>query len=282
MDVIRISKLQYYKYIKGSQSSAEGVSSPVTLDVAIPAIEKDLPILPCAIDSVRQCVKHPIKNVYVISPESDKIKEICKDLNCIFINETSVLPFKKNDLGYIVKGLDRSSWLYQQFLKYSLDSVCSQEHFLMLDADTVLLRQQVFEIDNKIVFLHSDEHHQPYYDLYKQLFGKKTLTNLSFTSHQSLMQKSKLTELKNDIEQRCGNDNWYHCLLKLLKKSEKFSMSEQEIYGQWMLQNYPNEIEREYWFNIPCKRKNISKVSETKNNLAKKYRSISFHSYLNI
>jgi hypothetical protein len=280
MTIIGIIQLGYYKYIKGNVSSIEGVRSPISLDIVLPAIEKDLAILPYAVESVRQWVKHPIKNIYVISPESEMIKEVCRNLNCIFINETSILPFKKNDLHYTINGADKSNWLYQQFLKYSIDSVCAQEHILILDADTVLLRPQVFEIDNKIVFLHSDEHHQSYFNLYKQLFGKETLTNLSFVSHQVLMQKSKLIELKNEIEFRHGDDKWYNCILKQLESSNDFRMSEYEIYGQWMLQNYPNEIEREYWFNIPCKPKNILKMNQIKNTLLKKYRSVSFHSYL--
>lgn len=279
-EIHQIDTLGYYKYIKENISSREDISSSVALDIVIPSIEKDLTSLPYSINSVRQWVKHPIKNIYIISPESEKIQDICMNLNCTFIDETTVLPFKKNDLHYFVKGLDRSGWLFQQFLKYSMDSVCSQEHFLILDADTVLLRPQVFEIKNKIVFLHSDEHHQPYFNLYKQLFGKETQTNLSFISHQILMQKSKLMELKNEIESRHRDETWYNIIIKLLYSSNEFAMSEYEIYAQWMLQNYPNEIEREYWFNIACKPKNISKLNKINHNLAKKYRSVSFHSYL--
>jgi len=276
----QIDTLGYYKFIKGNVSSSEGVSSPVSLDIVIPVIEKDLAILPHAIAGVRQWVNHPIKNIYVISPESPKINEICRDLGCTFIDETTVLPLRKSDLHYFVKGVDRSSWLYQQFLKYSMDSVCSEEYFLILDADTVLLRPQVFEIKDKIVFLHSDEHQQPYFNLYKQLFGEETATNLSFVSHQVLMQKSKLNEIKKAIEQRHGGDVWYNTIVQLLKSSPEFAMSEYEIYGQWMLRTYPDEIEREYWFNIPCKPENIARLDTMKNSLAKKYRSVSFHSYL--
>jgi tRNA A22 N-methylase len=94
------------------------------------------------------------------------------------------------------------------------------------------------------------------------------------------MQKSKIVELKNEIELMNEDNKWYEILLKLLKTSNDLSMSEYEIYGQWMLQNYPNEIEREYWFNIPCKPKKISKIINIKDNLSQKYRSVSFHSYL--
>lgn len=279
MGITRKVQHGYYKYIKGSKSSSEEISSPLILDIAIPVVEKDLAILPYTIESVKHYINHPVKNIYIISPNSDKIKDICKELKCTFINEITLLSLQKMDFHYIVNGINRTGWLYQQFLKLSLDSICSQEYFLMLDADTVLLRPQVFEINKKIVFLHSDEHHQPYYNFYKKLFGKSTLTNLSFTSHQCLMQKSKLTELKNEIEQKHACGKWYYCILKLLNSTD-FSLSEQEIYGQWMLHNYPDEMRREYWFNIASEPKNISKLNENKNFLAKKYRSISYHHYL--
>ena len=49
------------------------------------------------------------------------------------------------DIGLVVNGVDRSKWIYQQFLKWSGDDLAETTHYLVVDADTVLIRPQVFE-----------------------------------------------------------------------------------------------------------------------------------------
>jgi hypothetical protein len=85
------------------------------------------------------------------------------------VYEGDVLPISKNSINYCVNGVNRAGWLLQQFLKWSGDTLTHEEHFLVLDADTVLISPQVFEVDGKIMFLHSDEHHQPYYDVFERI-----------------------------------------------------------------------------------------------------------------
>jgi len=275
-----VDTLGYYRFIRGNVTSKEGVSSRVPLDVVIPAVEKDCAVLPHAVEGVRRWLRHPVKSISIISPESETIRAICESTGCTFVNEETVVPFTTDDLRYFVNGVDRSGWVFQQFLKYSLDAVCSEEHILVLDADTVLLRPQVFEVNGRIVFLHSDEHHQPYFNLYRQLFGSETPTNLSFVSHQVILRQSRIRELRNEIRTRHGNEEWFRAIMNLVTSSPEFAMSEYEIYGQWMLRNYPGEMAREYWFNIPCRPKNLKAVLADADRLAREYRSVSFHSYL--
>lgn len=75
-------------------SAGLSISGPA-IDVLIPAIEKDLATLPHVIDSLRRYVRHPISNIYIVSPNSSKIRNLCLRKNCIFVNESTVLPFTK-------------------------------------------------------------------------------------------------------------------------------------------------------------------------------------------
>jgi glycosyltransferase involved in cell wall biosynthesis len=278
-DMEKIGTLGYYKYIKDSVSSGNNVSSETKIDVIIMVVEKDLDVLPYVIDGVRENLKHPIGRIFVVAPDSEKIKALCADIGCQFVNENSLIPITKKDIKYVVDGMDRSGWLFQQLLKWSADSLSSQEYYLVIDADTVLIRPQVFEANGKAVFLHSDEHHQPYFEVYKELFGVNAPCDLSFVCHHMLYQKTKISELRKEIESKHG-DSWYNVILRAIDKSELSSISEYETYGQWMLQNYGDEIIREYWYNIPIKRTKLSKLNKLKSALSSKYRSISFHSYL--
>jgi hypothetical protein len=158
--------------------------------------------------------------------------------------------------------------------------VSSQDYFLILDADTVLIRPQVFELNNKVVSLHSDEHHQPYFDLYEKIFRKYPSTDLSFVSHHILMNKSKLIELKKEIEDLNGGEKWYNVILNMIDRSNSSCMSEYEIYGHWTLQNYVDQIIREYWYNFAMSADNLMELSELAEKFSDRYRSLSFHSYL--
>ena len=157
------------------------------------------------------------------------------------------------------------------------DQLSSQEYFLVLDADTVYISPQVFVIDGKMVMLHSDEHHQPYFDVYQKLIGNSARTPLSFTSHQMLFSKEKLVGLRKRIEQ-IHETTWFDAILLNIDKNLESSFSEYETYGQWVLAHYPDEIVREYWFNKHLPRTLLSDDRWSRN--IDNLRSISFHSYM--
>lgn len=278
-EIDSIDTLGYYKYVKKSPSSSLNISSNLSLDVLIPCIEKDQKILPYTIESVRNHLKHPLHEIFVVSPKSRRIKEICDDASAIFIDEDTVLPFAKRDLTYTVNRVDRSGWLFQQFIKLSGDSIGTQEFYFVIDADTILIRPQVFELNKKIVFLHSDEHHHPYYEAYNNILGQYPSTNLSFIAHQMLFQKTRLGELRKYIENINDNEPWYKVINKKINKNELSSFSEYELYGHWVMDNYPIDIEREYWFNYRLLANKIKNLAEITPLLKDKYRSVSFHSY---
>jgi hypothetical protein len=278
-DMEKIDTLGYFKYIKENVSTGQNVSSQTKIDIIIPVVEKDLAVLPYAIDGARDNLKHPIGRIMIVAPDSKRIKAVCADKRCEFICEDSIVPIKKEDIDYTVNGVDRSGWLFQQFIKWGGDSISSEEHYLFLDADTVLIRPQVLEANGKIIMLHSDEHHQPYFDAYKRLLGLDAPTFLSFVSHHMLYRKCRISELKRQIEQRHQGDPWYRVLLATVDRSEMSAISEYETYGQWMLQNHADEIIREYWFNKPMRRVALKRLNALQKELSDKYRSISFHDY---
>ena len=74
------------------------IPSIIKLDVLIPVVEKDLEVLPYAIDSARENIKHPIGEIIIVAPDSEKIKALCKIKGCQFVNEDSVLPITKKEI----------------------------------------------------------------------------------------------------------------------------------------------------------------------------------------
>ena len=276
-ELVKADTLGYYRYVKKNISFGEGVDSDKKIDVLITAINKDLITLPLVIENLRKHLKHPIGSIYIISPDDQEIKRLCAETNCINVPENSVLPIDKNDINYYPKGIDRNGWLFQQFLKLSGDSISSREFFYVIDADTLLACPQVFIVNNKTLLLHSDEHHHPYFEMYKKLFGTFPSTNLSFVAHQMMFSSKRLKELKNNIE-KMHHKTWYQAIIDHLDLSQLSAFSEYETYGQWMLQNHPDEIIREYWFNRAVPRDVLGRNDFQVSSIL--YRSYSSHSYI--
>jgi hypothetical protein len=276
---IEVETIDYFKYVQKNESIQPNVQSNLKLDILIPVVEKDLEILPLTIDSVRKNLRHPIGRIIVIAPDSEKIKAVCTSKGCEFLVEDTALSITKKEIQHKCdfEDVNRFGWLFQQLIKLSGDTICTEEHYLTIDADTVLLRPQVFELKGKIVLLHSDEHHQPYFDLYEKLFGVTTKTTLSFVSHQMVFKKSFLKEFKEHIKK--NGKNWLFAILKNIDFSQGAGMSEYELYGQWLLQNKADQIVREYFFNVSLGRLMYKSLEDLQARLSKFYRSVSFHHY---
>lgn len=253
----------------------------VPIDILIPATEKDFDVLPYTIIFARKNILHPIGNIFIVSPISDKITKIASDYNCLMIDENSVLPITLSDIHYLSKnGLDRRGWLFQQLLKLSADVICQNENILLLDSDTLIARPQTFIYENKIIFNCSNyPHHTPYHLVYKKITNHNVIPSFSFVTHHMLVQKSNLKKLKEEIE-KLHNDSWYNVIISLADKNDSSGFSEYETYGQFMLRNYPDQILQLYWFNLELsKKKDLSNYLKTPNFAEPHIKSCSFHSY---
>lgn len=257
----------------------ENVSSEVSIDVVIPALDKDYDVLLCVIASIRKNIRHPIGKIWVVSPESKIIKNLCRVNQCNFIDENTVLPITKKDIHYSVNGLDRSGWLFQQLLKWGSDVFVESEYFLVTDSDTVFCRPRVFIRDNKILFSVSSRiAHIPYFIAYRKLLGEDLHPLMSFVSHHSLIKKSILTDLKREIEKKNAVE-WYRAIINNIDIREASSFSEYETYGQYTLSNYPNEYLLEHWFNLSLQRRELKNLALLIRKFSSKYKTLSFHSY---
>jgi hypothetical protein len=252
--------------------------SNLKIDIVIPAVDKDLVTLPYVIDFARTNVLHPISQIYVISPVSEKIQRICSDKGCEFVQEDSLLPIKKSDINYRIGSLDRAGWMYQQFLKLSGDHICSQNNYLVLDSDTLLIRPQVFERSGKYIFNFSDEYHKPYFAAYQRLLGHPVTCPVSFTSHHILVDVNVLLQLKQELAERAGLP-WYEAIMNAIDKSEPSGHSDYDTYGQYALEKLRGAVLLDYWYNVSVPRQLVNGANQLARRFSKRYKSMSFHSY---
>lgn len=251
--------------------------SDKSVDVIIPVTDKDLEILPYCIDGLRKHLLHQINDIFLVCRPSEKLQLFSNENNCKVVDESFVLPFTVKDISYNVNGLDRSGWLFQQFLKMSVDKISTSDFVYVIDANTILVQKQKFDKDDKVIFLISDEYHLPYFEIYKNIFPNGNVESFSFVAHQMFIDTKKLTLLKNEISS-IHNCAWYDAILKNIDYSQISGFSEFETMGNWMSAKFPDEFDFEYWFNLSLKRAELDNFLSGKIDISK-YRSVSFQHY---
>lgn len=260
-------------------NQAHPVWSNTRIDILIPAAPKDLSVLPHTIEGARRNVRHPIGTIAVVAPDDPNIRALCKRYKCVFFDEAAVVPIAKNRIDYTVNGIDRSGWIFQQLIKFSGNIVCPEEHYLVIDADTVFIRPNAFKENGKTVFHYADEYHLPYFVAYEKLLGEKAVSRKSFCTHYMLFEKTKVDRLKKTIEERFRMA-WYDAILQHVDRTHTSGFADYETYGNFVLSRYPGQTVMKYWHNRSLARSDMNKTIQ--NDLPKltaKYNTVSFHSW---
>lgn len=259
-----------------SISVSKKKKSGEVIDVLIPAIEKDLGTLPYVIDSVRREVKHPIGTIYIVSPSSERIRKLCARKGCVFVDERRVLPFGKSSIQYSGPTWNRSGWLYQQLLKLSGDRIVRRNAFLVMDADTVLIRPHRFRIGGRTIYYCRKWSQPEYFRTYRRLMGRPARAPRSFVTHYMLFEKQKLRRLKRSIEARHGR-KWYRAVLRSIDRTKNFGFSEFETYGNYIYSRSPGSVILRASRNRSLHRSASSLTLAQRAKFARRYRSLSFH-----
>lgn len=268
-------RLIFKNYLRLTTSCKSDFCSPIQIDILIPAVEKDLLTLPFVIQSAKKNLKNPIGEIFIVGKKG-LIENLCIDEGCTFLDENAILPIKKSDIIYQGHEWARSGWLFQQFIKLSADEIVKNENVLILDADTCLTSTQCFVTgDNKFIVNFSDEYHFPYGDYNKILPGTKRFF-LSFICHHMIFNKAILKQIKSDIEKTAGK-NWIEAVLTTIDFNESSCFSEYELYGNYVYQNFRNQLYLEYWANKSYPVHSLSNKTLELN--SGKFKSISFHKH---
>ncbi|MDE6382904.1 MAG: hypothetical protein K2K79_00975 [Paramuribaculum sp.] len=204
------------------------------VDIVITAIEKDIDVLPRCVEGVRRCVPHTIAALYLVAPDTEVMRSIALELGMEFVDERAVLGFGPKDLHIITAdGQDRSGWMYQQLLKLA-GTIGSSPHFLVIDADHILLRPHTFvDQQGRTVMYRSSEYHRPYYGAMQRLLGIAREEPLSYVAHKMMFDRRRLAQMRADIESRSGK-KWYQAIIDQLDLAGPSPFSEYETYGHYL------------------------------------------------
>lgn len=219
-----------------------------SVDLLITLIDKDVMIAVKCIESVKLHSLNRIRNVYIVAPDTIKIRDFCKRHDCKFIDEDLVSPYTSKELLSKGIGQQRVGWIKQQLIKLNSDNLTSLlDRYLIMDADTILLKKQFFSKDNYDVLKFSDEFHFLYKISSKLILGNFFYSFKSFIAHHQLIQKTTLSEMKLHIS-NLHKKEWYDVFIETAIKNSNY-VSEYELYAQYCIINKKKNLKQQYWFN---------------------------------
>ena len=269
----------------------EVTESDIPLTLVIPLHPKDIWIAPYALKYALKNVGHPIEEVVVVSEPSAEVDRWVKEEGLRWVNENEVLDYGKEDLRARLPehAHGRGGWIFQQLLKYSVDSYIDTEAFLILDADTLLLAPRVFKAGETVWMDYSHERNMLYLKSYRELLGQKAGFLVSFVCHHMFGERHILRALKDRIETHTG-EPWDQAIIALAgssmwsgkdKSTRPFNyFSEYETYGNYS-QKFYEDVRARYFRNHAAKEYSPAQMTpdEYVATIPAFFQWASFHSY---
>lgn len=170
------------------------------------------------------------------------VTEVIYAWDDLFIDDKALLDQLKDKNKVILfsdfKNVSKETngWLRQQFVKLQLHHYFDDEHYLILDGDTIIRNRYVFDNQKPIVFM-SKEYYKPYFYFIKKCLGLRKNNNFSFVTPLLYVERDVLHSLeefsikknKCDVIEFYLRHEW-----KDYKPTAPFS--EFEIYGTFATQ----------------------------------------------
>jgi hypothetical protein len=194
---------------------------------------------------------------------SSEIVIITKDLveieGCKILTEDK-FPFSIKDFE---KFGDRAGWYFQQLLKIYAPIILNLDNFVIIDADTIILKQIDFFKDNKINFNFGSEYHNPYFQHMKKVFGLDKQVNVSGICHLMPMKKFIVEDLISKVELLHQKTFWKVMIDNVdVKDYYGSGMSEYEMLFNFTIKYHPSH------FTInPLKWRNLNNKNQITNDL---------------
>lgn len=266
----------YYRFVKRVLDSVEQLpnrsSDAAPIDVVIPATEKDLPTLQLCVESAHEFVRPGIRCVYVVSTPSSAICEIASAMGCSYVEEDAFLPLPRRELRC-------SGWVVQQVVKFAAHRHVNTGNYLVLDADTLLVRPQAFLTGGRRVLKYSDQYELLYNPSLRLLLGTRKRFPVSFIAHHMLLSSAIVRELLDQLEREFG-EPWYDTIVNRVDHSQPISLSEYELYGNYAMSTHRESHKLVYWLGMDLGRDYLESLGQLVERYGRRYRSLSFHHYL--
>lgn len=246
------------------------------IDFVIPCHPKDFPSLKLTVDGIKNNIAC-CNRVIVISrdePRNIDTTYIPEENFDSFITLNKIIHVwneKNPKLEY------RSKWIYQQLIKLLTVKVVPDltESFVIVDADTIFLRNVNFNAD-KFYYSISKEYHEPYVNVIRRLLNTNNTIGYSTIAHHCIMNVNIVHEMINNIESHFC-ESFVNVIMNNIDYNEASCLSEWDLYANYMILNRPEMCQQRQlsWTDIP-----FIPEAHHLNELSKTYDFVSCHAYM--
>lgn len=191
-----------------------------------------------------QTSQNPVRNAYVIVPDSCIEQARKKIPSAIVLPERTVIPEVIFKALKHFSAVGRDKWVLCQVLGMYFARNSDIAGTLVVDADTYLLGERTW-VDNsgRQVLSFSHEYHRPYEDHCRSVFGaRKEHHGLSYVTHYMLMQPDVLTEIFPD-------DSWFERWITSGNPELQSAVADYHTYGRWLVEHHPRRVAMARWDN---------------------------------
>ena len=236
----------YYRFVRPKvvrPDEPEAADFGRGLTVLVPAAEKDSDLLRLCLAGVREHLSRQNHEVWVVAPESEVLRKVCEEAGVKYVLEDTVLPVPARELR-------TRGWVVQQLIKMNACRHVPTEDYLVLDADTVFLRPQVFFRRGRTVLRYADQYELLYQRSLTMILGDRPRFPVSFVTHHMVLNKGIMEMLLRRIGERLEAE-WWDGLVRVVDADSEspISFSEFDLYGNQVM-NEPELRGRhalEYW-----------------------------------
>lgn len=259
------------------------------IEALIVCAPKDFFLISMCIDALVEHSMNRILMVSVVVPDgTEKLCEqhITKSKNRELVRVVPESLFIDADSLVLLKSKfpEGHGWVLQQFLTIKFCSQSNLAGVLAINADTLLLRKQIWlNAKGEQLLMVSSEYHKPYYELLNRLNPRLNDHSRTFITHHMLFQPILLNQFFDEV----GCHNASELLERILDLADYSVVSpicmEFEFYAQHMMLLHPNRVQLRKFSNIgvsPNTGIPAEALLERYRNNAR-YNSISMHSWMN-
>ena len=259
-----------------------------SIEMLLIVARKDFTSLPIAISKAVKNSRNPISAIRIVTSHDAIVEcgKVIKNLEMklpIYVDdEDEIFPLAiRNEMKELFGR--KYGWGLQQFLTVECVLRSSASGVLALNADTMILRPQVWLNGNFVqVLFQSSELHLPYFRVLESVFPNLITQKLSHVTHHMLFHPDLLREILRMNGISDSGELFQRLKIVFAREEESPFCIEFEPYAQGMRACFPDRIALRRFSNIPVSINPIGAgVLSVVNSFEEKsrYNSISLHSW---
>lgn len=232
-------------------------------------------------------LKFIIKNIDINLPDAEEIHLILSERERYLDNdiiekltnkkifyhiETEVLKIDKDKIKH------RRNWIYQMMLKF-FQNVTKNDNYLIIEADTVILKKlEFFQGEKTIFYLGMNQYHEPNFNFMNKVFNLNREYNHSFISELMMYNKKIIRDIL--YKSKCNSIQDFLNLVYNNVDNNSYP-ADYEIYGNFCYKYYKDKyiIQKLNSKSVGRYGNWTDEEIEEFINTNKQYDTVSFHTY---